>query len=111
MRGERICNSGENVAANGRMVHFSGLRNAIIERGLVFGRESKREKTEMRYALFALATIAALAAAPIGTANAEVIFIGPHAPYYAYGGDCRVVIRHYVNRWGEYVTDRRRSCH
>jgi hypothetical protein len=41
------------------------------------------------------------------------VYVGPndHRPYYRdYGGNCRVVIDHHINRFGEEVTVRRRIC-
>ena len=41
------------------------------------------------------------------------VYVGPndHRPYYRdYGNNCRVVIDHHTNRYGEDVTVRRRIC-
>jgi hypothetical protein len=39
------------------------------------------------------------------------VYVGPHRHhYYDYAGDCRVVVTHHTNRFGEDVTVRRRIC-
>lgn len=58
-----------------------------------------------------------------GTASAASfgVYVGSDHPYYwrhhhhwrhiyAYEPECRIVIRHQINRWGERVTVRRRVC-
>ncbi len=68
-----------------------------------------------------LATIATLlgAAALFGTVSAAEFDIGPggvrvergHRWDHTYDrGDCRIIIDHHTNRWGDRVTERRRVC-
>ena len=71
----------------------------------------------MKRLLLALSAFAALLAGTMASANAlEVhvgtggVYVAPHHRYYDYYGNCRVVITHRVNRWGEDVTVRRRIC-
>jgi hypothetical protein len=73
--------------------------------------------------MLALAALAALTAGAATTANAvefgvgpNGVYVGPDRPYYRdYGydrdyGNCRVVITHRTNRYGENVEVRRRVC-
>ena len=67
-------------------------------------------------------TITALLALAAGTATAANavefnvgpggVYVGPgHHHYYRnYGENCRVIITHHTNRYGDEVTDRRRVC-
>ena len=71
----------------------------------------------MKRLLLAVSASSALVLGAIASANALEIHVGPggvyvapHRHYYDYYGDCRVVITHRVNRWGEDVTVRRRIC-
>ena len=73
----------------------------------------------MKRSLLALSTIAALAAGSVVAANAVEFNVGPggvyvgpnyHRHYYDREGDCRVIITHHTNRWGNDVTVRRREC-
>ena len=68
---------------------------------------------------FSIAFAAALTLAAVTPAMAQIgvhvgpggVYIGPHhRDYYDYDGGCRVVITHHMNRWGEEVTVRHRSC-
>ena len=72
-------------------------------------------------ALAAVLTLAAGAASPAMAVELNVgpggVYVGPHRyhdydnRYGYYGGSgCRVVIDHYVNRFGEDVITRRRIC-
>jgi hypothetical protein len=73
----------------------------------------------MRMAM-AAAVVAVSAVASIGVAKAVEVDVGPGGVYVEPGGhwhyyhryarDCRTVIRHHINRFGESVTDRRRIC-
>ena len=77
----------------------------------------------MRQCMLALAAMLALSAGAMTTANAVEFGIGPSGPYVdpsdhyrhrdyrAYGGgECRTIISHRTNRFGEDVTVRRRVC-
>jgi hypothetical protein len=78
----------------------------------------------MRRYMFALAGLAALAVGAATTANAVEfgvgpggVYVNPDRPYYrddgydrGYGGNCRLVITHRTNRYGEDVEVRRRVC-
>lgn len=74
----------------------------------------------MKRYMLAFATLVTLTAGTVVTANALDVGIGPngvyvgpnrHHYYNEYsGGDCRVVITHRTNRFGEDVTVRRRIC-
>ena len=75
----------------------------------------------MRRTILALAsvlTLAAAAATPAKAVEFDVgpggVYVGPHRyydhDYRYYGGGCRTVIDHRVNRFGEEVTVRRRIC-
>lgn len=74
----------------------------------------------MKRILLALSTIAALATGSVVAANAVELNVGPggvdvgpgyhHHHYYDSDGDCRVIITHHTNRWGNDVTVRRRVC-
>jgi hypothetical protein len=76
-----------------------------------------------------IAIVAAVVAATLGTAGAASaiefnvgpggVYVGPQHHHrdhrrgwraYNYARDCRVVVRHHINRWGERVTVRRRIC-
>lgn len=68
----------------------------------------------MQQTLLALFTIAAISL-PVGMASAQVLHFGPRGIYLGpghrdFGGNCRVVISHHINRWGNDVTVRRRIC-
>ncbi|HLZ05580.1 MAG TPA: hypothetical protein VKR55_25945 [Bradyrhizobium sp.] len=64
-------------------------------------------------ALLTLGTMTAANAIEFGVGPGGV-YVGPgyHHYYrdYGYGGNCRVVITHHINRFGDEVTDRRRIC-
>ena len=70
-----------------------------------------------RYVL-AFAALVTLTAGPVVTANALDVGIGPNGVYvgpnrhhyYDESGNCRVVITHRTNRFGEDVEVRRRIC-
>jgi hypothetical protein len=71
----------------------------------------------MKRILLALSAAAALMAGSAGAASAldlnvgpGGVYVGPHRHYYDYGGGCRTVISHHINRWGNEVTVRRRTC-
>jgi hypothetical protein len=75
----------------------------------------------MKRSALAFAASAALAVGTIGTAKAVDVGVGPGGVYvgpsyrghyneYRYGGHCRVVISHRINRFGERVEERRRIC-
>ena len=79
----------------------------------------------MRKYMLALAALAALTAGAVTTASAvefgvgpNGVYVGPDRPYYRehyyndndYGRNCRVVITHRTNRYGEDVEVRRRVC-
>lgn len=70
----------------------------------------------MRRVLLALFAVMALGAGSIGAANAQDVRIGPggvdvgpHRHYYD-SDNCRTVIEHHTNRFGDDVTTRRRVC-
>jgi hypothetical protein len=73
--------------------------------------------------ILALAALATSSAAAVTTANAVEFGVGPngvyvgpdrdhyyHERYYDNSGNCRVVISHRTNRYGEDVEVRRRIC-
>ena len=72
----------------------------------------------MRRVFVMLSAVAALTAGSMGMANAVEFHIGPggvyvghhHRYYYDYR-NCRTVIRHRINRFGDRVTVRRRTCY
>lgn len=71
----------------------------------------------MKRILLALSAAAALMAGSAGAASALDFHVGPggvgvgeHHRYYDYDGDCRTVISHHINRFGNDVTVRRRIC-
>jgi hypothetical protein len=78
----------------------------------------------MRRYMLALAALTTLTAGAITTANAVEVGVGPNGvyvdpdrPHYRdygydreYGGNCRVVITHRTNRYGEDVEVRKRIC-
>jgi len=75
----------------------------------------------MKSRVFMITTLLAIV---VGTATAGAVefnvgpggvYVGPdeYHRYYRdrdYGADCRVVVRHHTNRYGEDVTVRRRIC-
>jgi hypothetical protein len=63
----------------------------------------------MRLALTAAAVAAGIAAFGM-TAQAVEIGIGPGGVRVDHDRDCRVIIDHHTNRYGEDVTVRRRVC-
>lgn len=70
----------------------------------------------MKRVLLAFSALTALTVGSIATASAQEIhvgpggvFFGPHRHYYDYG-NCRTVITHRTNEWGNDVTIRRRIC-
>ncbi len=78
----------------------------------------------MKLCALTITALLALTAGTVTAANAVDINVGPggvhvgpgyHHHYYRdygenYGGNCRVVITHHTNRYGDEVTDRRRVC-
>ena len=75
----------------------------------------------MKRYLIALAALATLTAGAVTTANAVEfgvgpggVYVNPDRPYYRYhdeyGGNCRIVIVHRTNSYGEDVVIRRRIC-
>ena len=71
----------------------------------------------MKRIAMALAAFGVLTLGALGTANAVEfnvgpggVYVGPHRHYYDEYGNCRVIITHHVNRWGNEVTERRRVC-
>lgn len=77
----------------------------------------------MKRLILALAALVTLGAGAIATANAVEFGVGPngvyvgpdrdryyHERYYNDYGNCRVVITHRTNRFGEDVEVRRRIC-
>jgi len=75
----------------------------------------------MNLRILTTAALLALGAGTMTAANAVEFNVGPggvyvgpndHGPYYRdyYRGNCRVVIDHRTNRFGEDVTVRRRIC-
>jgi hypothetical protein len=75
----------------------------------------------MKRYMLALAALATLTAGAITTANAVEFGVGPNGVYVGpdreyrdyngyYGGNCRVIITHRINRYGEDVQVRRRIC-
>jgi hypothetical protein len=82
----------------------------------------QKEQNAMKLRALTIAALLALAAG-MGTAAQAVEFnVGPggvyvnpdnHRHYYRdrdYGQNCRTIITHHTNRYGEDVTDRRRVC-
>ena len=70
----------------------------------------------MKRVLFALSAVIALAAGSVGVANAldfgvgpNGVYVGPHRHYYD-RDDCRMMITHHTNRFGNDVTVRQRVC-
>lgn len=75
----------------------------------------------MKRYILALAAVAALTAGTAATANAVEFGVGPGGVYVGHDrpyyrdydrdyGNCRIVITHHVNRYGEDVQVRRRIC-
>jgi hypothetical protein len=76
----------------------------------------------MKRFMLALAALVTLATGAVSTANAVEFGVGPNGayvnpdrPYYRdrdreYGNNCRTIIDHRTNRYGEDVTVRRRVC-
>lgn len=75
----------------------------------------------MRRCMLTLAALATLTAGAITTANAVEFGIGPGGVYvgpdryygHRYGeyyGNCRIIVTHRINRFGEEVEVRRRVC-
>jgi hypothetical protein len=72
----------------------------------------------MKKTLLAAAAVVMVVGGSLAAANAANVYIGPGgvdvAPsrhYYDYEGDnCRTIITHHTNRWGNEVTVRRRVC-
>jgi hypothetical protein len=73
----------------------------------------------MKQSIFAIAAVLALTAGTATVARAVEFDVGPggvrvepgHRHHYRdYGQNCRVVIDHHTNRFGEDVTVRRRIC-
>lgn len=75
----------------------------------------------MKQSIFAIAAVLALAAGSVTAAKAVEFDVGPggvrvepghhhHWRYRDYGQNCRVVIDHHTNRFGEDVRVRRRIC-
>lgn len=72
----------------------------------------------MKRTLLVLSAAAALIGGSVGAANALDFHVGPggvyvgphHRDYYDYGGNCRTIITHRANGWGDGVTVRRRVC-
>jgi len=74
----------------------------------------------MRRCMLMLAALVALSAGAITTANAVEFGVGPGGVYVGpdryrhydeyYGGNCRVVIIHRTNSYGEDVVIRKRIC-
>ena len=74
----------------------------------------------MNLRMLTIAALLALGAGTMTAANAVEFNVGPggvyvgpndhHRYYRDYGSNCRVVIDHRTNRYGEDVTVRRRIC-
>ena len=74
----------------------------------------------MKLCMLAITALLTLAAGTMTAANAVEFNVGPggvyvgpdhYRPYYpGYGENCRVVVDHRTNRFGEDVTVRRRIC-
>ena len=75
----------------------------------------------MKRSILALAALVVLTAGAASTANAVEfgvgpggVYVGPDRYYRHYGdefyGNCRTVITHQINRFGEDVVVRRRIC-
>ena len=75
----------------------------------------------MKLRALTIAALLTLAAGTVTAANAVEFDVGPggvhvdpgwhHRHYYRdYGDNCRVIISHHTNRYGDEVTDRRRVC-
>jgi len=64
----------------------------------------------MKRTMLALATMAMVAAGSVVTANAQEVRVGPGGIHIGPRHDCRVIIDHHTNRYGDDVTVRRRVC-
>jgi len=75
----------------------------------------------MKRSILAIAALVMLTAGAVSTANAVEfgvgpggVYVGPDRYYRHYGdefyGNCRTVITHHINRFGEDVVVRRRIC-
>jgi hypothetical protein len=75
----------------------------------------------MKQSILALATLVMLTAGAVSTANAVEfgvgpggVYVGPDRYYRHYGdeyyGNCRIVVTHRINRFGEDVVLRQRIC-
>ncbi|WGD50761.1 hypothetical protein QA641_35045 [Bradyrhizobium sp. CB1650] len=76
----------------------------------------------MKSFVLTITTLLMLAAGTMTAANAVEFGVGPGGVYvgpdryrdydrdYGYGSDCRTIISHRTNRYGEDVTVRRRVC-
>ena len=75
----------------------------------------------MKRIVLALAALVTLTAGAVTTANAVEfavgpggVYVGPDRYYRHYGGEyygnCRIIIEHRINRFGEVVEIRRRIC-
>ena len=68
----------------------------------------------------ALLVITVIGSSGVASAQGFGVYFGLGYPHhyrhhhwrhiYAYGPECRVVIRHHITRWGDRVTVRRRIC-
>jgi hypothetical protein len=78
-----------------------------------------QKEVPMKRTMLALAAMVMLTAGSIATANAQEfrigpggVYLGPHHRHYynEYEGNCRVIVTHHTNRFGEDVEVRRRVC-
>jgi hypothetical protein len=89
--------------------------------GRTFSSERKqRMEVPMRKLAIGLLAAAGVAIAAPASAQGFGIYLGANHPHhhwhhhwrgaYAYEPECRIIIRHHINRWGERITVRRRIC-
>jgi hypothetical protein len=103
---------------NVRLVGGGSTFTQDKQRPRIIGELDLEEYCAMKRVFLALSASSAFVRGAIASANALEVHVrsgrGLCCPaslhYYDYYGDCRVVITHPVNRWGEDVTVRRRIC-
>src|SRR5262249_9573494 len=104
------CRNGTRRTSNGRN---EAARKAFPVLAATF-----RKEVPMKRGFLALAAFAMLTAGAVTTANAIEFGVGPNGAYVGpdrgyyrdYGRDCRTIIVHRTNQYGEDVEIRKRIC-